>query len=201
MTIEDPVEYHLEGISQMQVNPKRGVTFATGLRSLLRQDPDVILVGEIRDPETAQLAIQASLTGHLVLSTLHTNDAPSAIPRLIDIGVPSYLVTSSLLAVLAQRLLRRVCVSCHGTGKSAAPSAHDDRCEVCFGTGYKGRLAVYEVMKLNDTLRRVIGQSADAITIANAAEAEGFHTMIEDARKKASNGLTTEAEIMRVLRS
>ncbi|MBL8999055.1 MAG: type II/IV secretion system protein, partial [Gemmatimonadetes bacterium] len=109
MTIEDPVEYHLEGISQMQVNPKRNVTFATGLRSLLRQDPDVILVGEIRDNETAQLAIQASLTGHLVLATLHTNDSPSAIPRLTDIGVPPYLVTSSLIGVLAQRHLRRVC--------------------------------------------------------------------------------------------
>ena len=116
MTIEDPVEYRLEGISQMQVNPKRGVTFATGLRALLRQDPDVILVGEIRDQETAQLAIQASLTGHFVLATLHTNDAPSAIPRLIDVGLEPYLVTSSLLAVMAQRLLRRLCPDCEGRG-------------------------------------------------------------------------------------
>jgi general secretion pathway protein E len=129
MTIEDPVEYHLEGISQMQVNPKRGVTFATGLRSLLRQDPDVILVGEIRDKETAELAIQASLTGHLVLATLHTNDAPSAIPRLVDIGIPPYLITSSLLGVLAQRLLRRICPGVQGTGKSTEERSITDRCE------------------------------------------------------------------------
>src|SRR5690606_37837642 len=117
MTIEDPVEYHLAGISQTQVNVKRGVTFAAGLRSLLRQDPDVILVGEIRDKETAQLAVQASLTGHLVLSTLHTIDAPSAVARLQDIGVETYLITSTLLGVLAQRLLRRTCQTCKGSGK------------------------------------------------------------------------------------
>ncbi|MFA6044861.1 MAG: GspE/PulE family protein, partial [Phycisphaerales bacterium] len=136
MTIEDPVEYHLEGISQMQVNAKRGVTFAAGLRALLRQDPDVILVGEIRDGETAQLAIQASLTGHLVLATLHTNDAPGAIPRLVDIGIEPYLITSSLLATLAQRLLRRTCQTCKGAGQSPGNAG---TCEVCFGTGYKGR--------------------------------------------------------------
>ena len=122
MTIEDPVEYHLDGISQMQVNTKRNVTFATGLRSLLRQDPDVILVGEIRDPETAQLAIQASLTGHFVLATLHTNDAPSAIPRLIDIGLEPYLVTSSLLGVLAQRLLRPPSSSASPPPSSPSPA-------------------------------------------------------------------------------
>src|SRR5262245_2487715 len=156
MTIEDPVEYHLEGISQTQVNVKRGVTFAAGLRALLRQDPDVILVGEIRDKETAQLAVQASLTGHLVLATLHTNDAPSAIPRLIDIGIEPYLVTSSLLAVLAQRLLRRTCQACMG-GTVIPPTG---RCEVCYGVGYKGRLAVYEIMTMNDELRRLTAQRA-----------------------------------------
>jgi general secretion pathway protein E len=194
MTIEDPVEYHLEGISQMQVNPKRGVTFATGLRSVQRQDPDVILVGEIRDTETAELAIQASLTGHLVLATLHTNDAPSAIPRLIDIGIEPYLVTSSLLAVLAQRLLRRTCTACGGTGR-AAP----ERCETCFGSGYKGRLAVYEIMPMNDELRRLTAQRADAVTLAEAVRHAGYRTMADDAREKAAAGLTTEAEIRRVL--
>ena len=136
MTIEDPVEYHLEGIAQMQVNVKRGVTFAAGLRSLLRQDPDVILVGEIRDEETAQLAVQASLTGHLVLATLHTNDAPSAISRLHDIGVEPYLISSSLLAVLAQRLLRRICQTCGGDGQDTTKPG--ERCETCFGSGYAG---------------------------------------------------------------
>jgi general secretion pathway protein E len=196
MTIEDPVEYHLDGISQMQVNVKRGVTFAAGLRSLLRQDPDVILVGEIRDRETAQLAIQASLTGHLVLATLHTNDAPSAIPRLIDIGVEPYLVTSSLLAALAQRLLRRTCAACQGA--SAAGGA-GGRCEVCFGTGYKGRLAVYEIMTMNDELRRLTAERADAVTLYEAARASGFRPMREDALDKVRLGLTDEQEVFRVL--
>jgi general secretion pathway protein E len=195
MTIEDPVEYHLEGISQMQVNPKRGVTFATGLRSLLRQDPDVILVGEIRDQETAELAIQASLTGHLVLATLHTNDAPSAIPRLIDIGVPPYLITSSLLGVLAQRLLRRVCRACKGT--KIGPDG--DRCDNCFGTGYRGRVAVYEVLTMTDDLRRLTAQNSDAVSLSDAAKRGGFLSMHEDAKNKAEAGLTTEAEIHRVL--
>jgi general secretion pathway protein E len=195
MTIEDPVEYHLDGISQMQVNVKRGVTFATGLRSLLRQDPDVILVGEIRDPETAQLAIQASLTGHLVLATLHTNDAPSAITRLIDIGVEPYLVTSSLLAVLAQRLMRRTCKTCGGGGTPAG----GERCETCSGTGYKGRLAVYELMTMNDELRRLTVANTDAISLAEAAKASGFKGMREDAKEKVAAGLTDEAEVYRVL--
>ncbi|MGD9789734.1 MAG: GspE/PulE family protein [Phycisphaerales bacterium] len=195
MTIEDPVEYHLDGISQMQVNVKRGVTFATGLRALLRQDPDVILVGEIRDNETAQLAIQASLTGHLVLATLHTNDAPSAVPRLIDIGVEPYLVTSSLLAVLAQRLLRRTCQTCKGTGVGSS----GDACEACFGSRYKGRLAVYEIMTMTDEIRRLTGQQADAIALADAARAQGFLPMREDALRKVGMGLTDEAEVYRVL--
>jgi general secretion pathway protein E len=194
MTIEDPVEYHLDGISQMQVNVKRGVTFATGLRSLLRQDPDVILVGEIRDPETAQLAIQASLTGHLVLATLHTNDAPSAIPRLLDIGVEPYLVTSSLMGVLAQRLLRRKCAACHGVG-----TVDGEQCETCFGTGYKGRLAVHELMIMNDELRRLTADRADGVTLYEAAVSSGFEPMKIDAMKKVAKGLTDEAEVFRVL--
>ena len=195
MTIEDPVEYHLDGISQMQVNPKRGVTFATGLRALLRQDPDVILVGEIRDAETAQLAIQASLTGHLVLATLHTNDAPSAVPRLVDIGIEPYLITSSLLAVLAQRLVRRTCSTCSGSGVS--PSG--GRCEACFGTGYKGRLAVYEIMTMNDELRRASGERLDAVMLYEIAKQHGFKPMREDGLRKVQLGLTDEQEVFRVL--
>ncbi len=195
MTIEDPVEYHLDGISQMQVNPKRGVTFATGLRALLRQDPDVILVGEIRDAETAQLAIQASLTGHLVLATLHTNDAPSAVPRLVDIGIEPYLITSSLLAVLAQRLVRRTCSTCSGSGVSPGGG----RCEACFGTGYKGRLAVYEIMTMNDELRRASGERLDAVMLYEIAKQHGFKPMREDGLRKVQLGLTDEQEVFRVL--
>jgi general secretion pathway protein E len=194
MTIEDPVEYRLEGISQMQVNPKRGVTFATGLRSLLRQDPDVILVGEVRDRETADLAIQASLTGHFVLATLHTNDSPSAIPRLIDIGVQPYLVTSSLVAVMAQRLLRRICKTCRGTGE-----ADGRRCETCFGTGYRGRVAVYEIMEMTDDLRRLTGERADAVTLREAANRGGFESMHVDAEHKIEAGMTSREEARRVL--
>ena len=206
MTIEDPVEYHLEGISQTQVNVKRGVSFAAGLRSLLRQDPDVILVGEIRDKETAQLAVQASLTGHLVLATLHTNDAPSAIARLVDIGIEPYLITSTLLATMAQRLLRRTCQTCKGTGQGktyvaglTAAGGGTNRCEKCLGTGYYGRIAVYEIMRVTDHLRRLIGQSVDAVSLAEAARAGGMRTMIDDAREKVAGGLTDEAEIRRVL--
>ena len=184
MTIEDPVEYRLEGISQMQVNVKRGVTFAAGLRSLLRQDPDVILVGEVRDHETAQLAVQASLTGHLVLATLHTNDAPSAIPRLLDIGIEPFLVTSSLLGVMAQRLVRRL----------ATP---EDQKET--GDRYRGRMGVYELMRMNDELRTLTAQRADGVLLMEAAKRAGFKPMIEDAKMKASKGMTDEAEIKRVL--
>jgi general secretion pathway protein E len=195
MTIEDPVEYHLDGISQMQVNPKRGVTFATGLRSLLRQDPDVILVGEIRDKETAQLAVQASLTGHFVLATLHTNDAPGSIPRLIDIGIEPYLITSSLMGVLAQRLLRRTCVACGGKG-----TINDhQRCERCFGTGYRGRLAVYEFMQIDDTLRKLTESRADGVSLREAALDAGFKPMREDAMGKVAAGVTDQSEVYRVL--
>ncbi|MEO1007902.1 MAG: GspE/PulE family protein [Planctomycetota bacterium] len=184
MTIEDPVEYRLEGISQMQVNVKRGVTFATGLRSLLRQDPDVILVGEIRDHETAELAVQASLTGHLVLATLHTNDAPSAIPRLLDIGVEPFLVTSSLLGVMAQRLVRKL-------------ATKEEKAET--GERYRGRMGVYELMRMNDELRTLTAQRADGVLLMEAAKRAGFKPMIEDARVKAQKRLTDEDEIRRVL--
>ncbi|TVQ61539.1 MAG: type II/IV secretion system protein [Phycisphaerales bacterium] len=202
MTVEDPVEYHLDKISQMQVNVKRGVTFAAGLRSLLRQDPDVILVGEIRDAETAQLAVQAALTGHLVLATLHTNDAPSAISRLEDIGVEPYLINSSLLAVLAQRLLRRVCPACAGSRHAPAPagsSAEPLRCEKCYGTGYSGRVAVYELMRMSDELRALTMKSADAVALRELATSQGMRTMLDDAQDKVRLGLTTEDELRRVL--
>ncbi len=203
MTIEDPVEYHLEGISQTQVNVKRGVTFAAGLRALLRQDPDVILVGEIRDQETAQLAVQASLTGHLVLATLHTNDAPGAIARLIDIGIEPYLITSTLLASMAQRLLRRTCKVCGGSGKGgvfvSGSGGGGGRCEKCFGSGYFGRIAVYEIMRMTDRLRELTIQGTDAVTLARVAREGGMRTMIDDARDKIAQRLTDEAEIRRVL--
>jgi len=199
MTIEDPVEYHLEGISQTQVNVKRGVTFAAGLRALLRQDPDVILVGEIRDKETGQLAVQASLTGHLVLATLHTNDAPTAIARLIDIGIEPYLVTSTLLAAMAQRLLRRTCQACKGTGKGHATGFYAGKCEKCLGAGYYGRIAVYEIMKMNDDLRKLTAQNADSVTIAETARRFGMRTLTDDAMDKVKLGLTDESEIKRVL--
>jgi general secretion pathway protein E len=196
MTIEDPVEYHLEGIAQVQVNVKRGVTFATGLRSLLRQDPDVILVGEIRDEETAQLAVQASLTGHLVLATLHTNDAPSAISRLQDIGIEPYLISSSLLAVLAQRLLRKTCSVCSGSGKG---DGADGRCEKCFATGFSGRVAMYEVMMMSDDIRRLAMTTADARAIRQLAMNEGMKPMLDDGKVKVARGLTTEDELARVI--
>ena len=199
MTIEDPVEYHLEGISQTQVNVKRGVTFAAGLRALLRQDPDVILVGEIRDKETGQLAVQASLTGHLVLATLHTNDAPTAIARLVDIGIEPYLITSTLLGVMAQRLLRRTCQNCKGTGLGQATGFYAGKCEKCYGARYYGRIAVYEIMKMNDDLRKLTAQNADAITIAETARKLGMRTLSDDAMDKVKLGLTDETEIQRVL--
>jgi len=179
MTIEDPVEYHLDNIGQVQVNPKRGVTFASGLRSLLRQDPDVILVGEIRDAETAHLAIQAALTGHLVLATLHTNDAPSAISRLQDIGIEPYLISSALLAVYGQRLLRR---------------RNDDD-----PSGYSGRIAIYEMMLITDELRDLTMKSADAVALKSRAREQGMESMIVDGQRKVEAGLTTESELKRVL--
>ena len=194
MTVEDPVEYHLDGISQTQVNVKRGVTFAAGLRAMLRQDPDVILVGEIRDKETAELATQASLTGHLVLATLHTNDAPSAISRLVDIGVEPYLITSTLLAVIAQRLVRRTCSQCKG-----AKVIDGHPCDRCSGTGFYGRVGLFEIMVMNEEIRRLTGQNADAITLGDAAKRNGMKTLMDDGVDKASRGLTTVTELHRVL--
>ncbi len=192
MTIEDPIEYDLSSvglaISQAQVNNKKGVTFAAGLRHILRQDPDVIMVGEIRDTETARIAIQASLTGHLVFSTLHTNDAASAVTRLIDLGIEPYLVSASLSAVLAQRLLRLNHQSCQGQG-----------CEECLGTGFRGRTGVFELMVIDEPLRELVSRGAALAELRNAARAGGLRTLREEAERLVAAGGTTRAEAHRTV--
>jgi general secretion pathway protein E len=205
ITIEDPVEYQMDGINQIHVNNQIGLTFASGLRHIVRQDPDVIMVGEIRDRETADIAIRSSLTGHFVYSTLHTNDAPSAITRLTDMGVENYLITSSLVSVLAQRLVRVICKDCRQTdGYRIAPDGQSIQayrgagCERCFGSGYSGRLGIFELMELNDEIRRLIMKNSDAIDITNAARRNGMLSLREDGWNKVANGVTTADEVMRV---
>jgi len=214
LTIEDPVEYQLKGVSQTQVNPKIGLTFASGLRSFLRQDPDVIMVGEIRDRETAEIAIQASLTGHLVFSTIHTNDAPGAVTRLVDMQVEPFLVASSLLAVLAQRLVRTICIHCKesyepteeelleiGLFKKDAALLYRGRgCDICQHTGYRGRLGIFELMLMNDDLRALIMNNSDSSTIKAKAREFGMKTLREDGAQKVIAGITTAAEVSRVTR-
>ncbi len=205
ITIEDPVEYQMDGINQIHVNPQIGLTFAAGLRHIVRQDPDVIMVGEIRDRETADIAIRAALTGHFVFSTLHTNDAPSAISRLTDMGVENYLITSSLVAVLAQRLVRVICPRCK---TEAAPRLTPDGrmisthrgagCESCFGTGYTGRVGIFELMELDDEIRKLIMKNADAAEITNVARRNGMRNLREDGWLKVEAGCTTADEVMRV---
>ncbi len=205
ITIEDPVEYQMDGINQVHVNPQIGLTFAAGLRHIVRQDPDVIMVGEIRDRETADIAIRAALTGHLVFSTLHTNDAPSAITRLTDMGVENYLITSSLVAVLAQRLVRVICKECAQPGGTAlAPDGEmveiwrGAGCEACNGTGYASRVGIFEMMELNDDLRKLIMNNADAGQLTLSARRYGMRNLREDAWKKIRDRVTTLAEVMRV---
>jgi len=215
ITIEDPIEYQLEGISQIQVANKKGMTFATSLRHVLRQDPDVIMVGEVRDVETARMAIQSSLTGHLVFSTLHTNDSAGAVSRLLDLGVEPYLVSSSLIAIIAQRLVRRVCPDCK---KPAEPQAHELRelgltsleetknatfyvgegCERCFQTGYRGRTGIYEVMLISDKIQDFVYKQATAGEIKRLALKAGMQTLRMDGARKALAGITTVAEVLRV---
>src|SRR5580700_1076493 len=205
ITIEDPVEYQMDGINQIHVNPQIGLTFASGLRHIVRQDPDVIMVGEIRDRETADIAIRAALTGHLVFSTLHTNDAPSAITRLTDMGVENYLITSSLVSVLAQRLVRLVCTHCR-TSSGMVISPEGERleswrgagCERCNGSGYIGRMGIFEMMELNDEMRTRIMANEDASMLTQAARRYGMHNLREDGWRKIRLGLTTVAEVMRV---
>jgi general secretion pathway protein E len=215
ITIEDPIEYQLEGISQIQVASKKGMTFATALRHVLRQDPDVIMVGEVRDVETARMAIQSSLTGHLVFSTLHTNDAAGAISRLLDLGVEPYLVSSSLIAIVAQRLVRRVCPDCRQAAEPTAKdlselglgSPQDNKgaqffvgagCDRCFNTGYRGRTGIYEVMLINETVQDLIYKRETAGTIKRVALAAGMRTLRMDGARKVLAGITTAAEVLRV---
>ena len=205
ITIEDPVEYQMDGINQIHVNPQIGLTFAAGLRHIVRQDPDVIMVGEIRDRETADIAIRAALTGHLVFSTLHTNDAPSAVTRLADMGIESYLLTSSLVAVLAQRLVRVICKNCkRPAGEAVAPDGTRVRsyrgagCAVCNGTGYISRVGIFEMMQLNDEIRRLIMENADAARLTEAARRSGMRNLREDGWQKIRDGVTTVDEVMRV---
>ena len=189
MTVEDPIEYELPGVGQTQVNSKIELTFAKALRAILRQDPDIIMIGEIRDFETAQIAIQASLTGHLVLATLHTNDAASAVTRLTDMGVEPFLLSSSLLGVLAQRLVRKYCSHCHGSG-----------CEHCGQTGYTGRTGVFELLVTTDAIRAQIHNQASEADIRTAAMAGGMALMRDDAERLIAAGITSREEVLRVTR-
>ena len=203
LTLEDPIEYQLDGISQTQINEKKGMTFASGLRSVLRQDPDIIMVGEIRDQETAVMAIQASLTGHLVFSTLHTNDAASAVTRLLDLGIEPYLVASSLIASMAQRLVRQVCPDCDLASKEQSDGVESDpvdpaSCAKCRGTGYRGRIGLFEMLVVNDRCRELVNFRSSANEIRAAAVESGMSLLEEDGQRKVRSGQTTLAEVMRV---
>lgn len=217
ITVEDPVEYQLDGINQIQIRPKIGLDFASALRNILRQDPDVILVGEIRDAETAEIAIQSALTGHLVFSTLHTNNAASAITRLQEMGVESYLLSSCLLAVMAQRLVRKICPHCRaaydlppgffeevvqvlGVDSTHAPSEvwRGKGCASCANTGFYGRTGIYELIQMNDEIRRLIVKGADSSLILSQAKSAGMRTLRQDGLQKVIAGQTTFEEVMRV---
>jgi general secretion pathway protein E len=217
MTVENPIEYQLEGISQMQVSEKKGITFITALRHILRQDPDIIMVGEVRDQETSRMAIQSSLTGHLVFSTVHTNDSAGTVSRLIDLGVEPYLVSSSLIAVLAQRLVRRICPYCK---KETVPTERElfemgttqsdmadstfyvgQGCEKCFNTGYRGRIGIYELMLMRDELRDLINAQESAGVIKRKALELGLKTLRMDGLRKVKSGQTTISEVLRVTQS
>lgn len=210
ITIEDPIEYELAGVGQIHVNPKTDLTFARGLRAILRHDPDIIMVGEIRDRETVEIAIQASLTGHLVFSTLHTNDAAGALTRLVDMGVEPFLIASSLLAVAAQRLVRVICENCKETyepepkvlqelGFPSGERFHRGRgCPCCLESGYKGRSGIFELLAMDREVRSLLTSGADAVTIKEAAVRNGMHTLFEDGIMKVRQGVTTLNEVMRV---
>ncbi|MCU7834260.1 MAG: GspE/PulE family protein [gamma proteobacterium symbiont of Taylorina sp.] len=215
ITVEDPVEYQLEGITQIQVNSKIGLNFAAGLRSIVRQDPDVIMIGEIRDHETASIAIESALTGHLVFSTLHTNDAAGSISRLQDMGVEPYLISSSLLAIQAQRLVRENCPDCCSEHKMTEVEAklldislseipliqRGKGCSRCGETGYRGRIGLYELLIISDEIRHLINTGADANIIREKAIVQGMQTLRRDALDKLSRGLTTVEEVVRVTRA
>lgn len=211
ITLEDPIEFRLPLIRQSQVNVKTGMTFAAGLRSILRQDPDIVMVGEIRDSETAKIAIEAALTGHVVLSTLHTNDAPGALPRLIDMGVEPFLVASAVTGIIAQRLVRRICSGCKveykpnaAVLKSIGRDGKDvklyrgEGCTGCSGTGFKGRAGIFEILKLNEEIRKLVIENSSADVIRRAALKNGMKSLRDDGIEKALQGLTTIEEVMRV---
>lgn len=205
MTVEDPVEYDIEGIGQTQVNAKIDMTFARALRAILRQDPDVVMIGEIRDLETAQIAVQASLTGHLVLATLHTNDSASAVTRLIDMGIEPFLLSSSLLGVLAQRLVRKLCPHCKEPDPTASPNAKNRTyravgCPQCSNSGYVGRTGIYELLSVDDNLRRLVHNNAGDGDIRKTAETSGMVPMRADAMRWVSAGVTSQEEVLRVTR-
>ena len=212
LTIEDPIEYQLDGIGQMQVNPKINLTFSSGLRSMVRQDPDVILVGEIRDRETADIAIHAALTGHLVFSTLHTNDSASAVTRLTDMGIEPFLVSTAVQAIIAQRLVRLLCTHCkeayepeeaqwaelRSSREVAGPIFRADGCEKCLETGYRGRTGIYEFLLLSEAIKGLVLKTSDANQINKAARAEGMASLREDGINKVMEGRTTISEVLRV---
>jgi general secretion pathway protein E len=216
LTVEDPVEYEIPGINQSQIKPAIGLTFASALRSFVRQDPDVIMVGEVRDSETAHVAVHAALTGHLVLTTLHTETAAAALPRLLDLGIEGYLLRSTLRAVIGQRLVRQLCERCKSPKElTAADFTEDPRlatvgfrvgqtvhlpsgCERCGGTGYRGRIGVFEVLELDDEMRELIGEKTDGLKVDQAAIRGGMTTMLDDGIAKCRAGLTSPAEILRV---
>jgi type II secretory ATPase GspE/PulE/Tfp pilus assembly ATPase PilB-like protein len=215
ITIEDPVEYQIPGVNQTQINEKIKLTFASALRSILRQDPDVILLGEIRDAETAKIAMQAAQTGHLVLSTLHTDNAPSVVTRLMDIGTEPYVIASALIGVIAQRLVRRLCVHCRrqytppadtlrslniaDADASAIPFYKSVGCDQCNHTGYRGRIGIYEVMRVSDKLRRMISSKTPEDQIREAALGAGMISLGEDGLAKVKSGVTTPEELLRVV--
>lgn len=218
ITIEDPIEYSLEKVIQIQVNNQTGLTFANGLRAILRQDPNIIMVGEIRDEETAKIAVNAALTGHLLLSTLHTNDASTALPRLIDMGIEPFLIVSTVNVVVAQRLVRKICSDCKTEKKyslsalqtfsgSISPELLKDNltfytgkgCKTCGNSGYFGRVAIYEVLEVTDAVRESVVSQRGALEIKEIATKEGMTTMLEDGFKKANQGITTIEEILRVI--
>jgi type IV pilus assembly protein PilB len=211
ITIEDPVEYELPRVTQIQVHPKIGLTFASGLRSVLRQDPDILMVGEIRDSETLQMAVQAALTGHLVFSTLHCNDAAGAAARCIDMGLEPFLLTSAVTGIVAQRLVRKVCPKCRTERRMEPEMAarfgvpegtrycEGAGCAVCRGTGFKGRMATFEIMRMTEGIKKLIHQKEAASVIRTAAVAEGMTPLNQDAVTKVLAGLTTPAEILRAV--
>ncbi|MCX5716142.1 MAG: GspE/PulE family protein, partial [Candidatus Omnitrophica bacterium] len=214
ITIEDPIEYQVSGVTQIQVNPKIGLTFAAGLRSMLRHDPDIMMVGEVRDYETAEITIRSSLTGHLVFSTLHTNDAAGGIARLLDMGIEPYLVASSVECFIAQRLVRLICKSCKhevsltkeimrelGVSAEEAKGAkiyEGKGCEQCKYTGYKGRTAIYEFLVTGESVRELILQRVSSDKIKRKAVSEGMRTLAQDGWVKIKKGLTTPSEVLRV---